>query len=79
MEQGSYNSNPWLAPFGVATYKLSRRLWINPEMSDEEILVSYQKAAVSWLEHVHFHHHDFNFMFHKPQQQLEEKDTSEQD
>ncbi|XP_031268367.1 uncharacterized protein LOC116126835 isoform X2 [Pistacia vera] len=49
------------APFAMATYKMFGRLWINPEMSDQERVISYLSAASTWLKQLGFQHHDFNF------------------
>ncbi|ONK64035.1 uncharacterized protein A4U43_C07F21430 [Asparagus officinalis] len=50
-----------LPSFGLATYKMHGTFWMNPEMGDEERLVSLYSAADSWLKQLRVHHHDFHF------------------
>ncbi|KAF8398632.1 hypothetical protein HHK36_014487 [Tetracentron sinense] len=37
-----------LVPFGLATYKMNGKLWINPETLDQERILSLLNAADSW-------------------------------
>ncbi|XVF44637.1 hypothetical protein PTKIN_Ptkin02bG0139900 [Pterospermum kingtungense] len=50
-----------LPPFAVVTYKMSGTLWINPETSDQDIIICQRTAACYWLKQLQFQHHDFNF------------------
>lgn len=51
-----------LPPFGLATYKVQGNLWINPETSDHERIISLMSAADSWLKQLKVeHHHDYNY------------------
>ncbi|PKA45966.1 hypothetical protein AXF42_Ash019727 [Apostasia shenzhenica] len=50
-----------LPPFGLATYKMQGNLWLNPESSDYEKIMTLYSSADSWLKQLRFHHHDFNF------------------
>lgn len=58
--RGESSSIP-LPPFGLATYKMQGNLWINPETSDHERIISLQRAANSWLKQLRVQHHDFNY------------------
>ncbi|CAN6463320.1 unnamed protein product [Victoria cruziana] len=50
-----------LPPFGLATYKMQGRLWLNAERGDQERLVALLSAADSWLKQLGAQHHDFNY------------------
>lgn len=49
-----------LSPFGLATYKMLRDVWIRHEDDDEKIQ-DFESAASSWLSQLHIQQHDYNF------------------
>lgn len=53
-----------LSPFGLATYKMLRRIWLNSS-SDNEMISDLLSVADSWLKQLNVHHHDFNFFTQK--------------
>ncbi|XP_027364580.1 uncharacterized protein LOC113871680 [Abrus precatorius] len=48
-----------LSPFGLATYKMRRDIWLNP--SDNGKVLDLYSAADSWLKQLNTYHHDFKF------------------
>ncbi|KAJ8629440.1 hypothetical protein MRB53_022763 [Persea americana] len=58
--KGESSSIP-LPPFGLATYKMHGNLWINPETSDHDRIVSLLGAANSWLKQLGVQHPDSNY------------------
>ncbi|KAK7278330.1 hypothetical protein RJT34_23358 [Clitoria ternatea] len=50
-----------LSPFGLATYKMQRDIWLNSDPSDNQSVLDMYNAADSWLKQLNSHHHDFNF------------------
>ncbi|KAM7277459.1 hypothetical protein ACFE04_019325 [Oxalis oulophora] len=50
-----------LAPFALATYRLTQKLWKRPDTSDDEVITAKENAAFSWLSSVKFEHSDFTF------------------
>lgn len=50
-----------LPPFGLATYRMQRRVWVKPGTEDPQKLSSLWSAAASWLKQVDAIHPDFSF------------------
>ncbi|MQL72185.1 hypothetical protein Taro_004563 [Colocasia esculenta] len=50
-----------LPPFGLATYKMQRHVWINPETGDHQRFTDLVSSAASWLTQLEVDHPDFNF------------------
>ncbi|CAA6666603.1 unnamed protein product [Spirodela intermedia] len=51
-----------LPPFGLATYRMQRRVWVKPGTEDSQKISSLLSAASSWLTQVDaIHHPDFGF------------------
>ncbi|XP_042450219.1 uncharacterized protein LOC122034930 isoform X2 [Zingiber officinale] len=50
-----------LSPFGLATYKLQRGLWLNHGIADSELMSTLYNAAHRRLKRLGVEHHDFDF------------------
>ncbi|KAJ3680322.1 hypothetical protein LUZ60_016600 [Juncus effusus] len=50
-----------LPPFGLATYKMNGRLWLNQETRDKDTVDFLYLAAESWLKQLGLNHHDFTY------------------
>ncbi|XP_057425239.1 uncharacterized protein LOC130718639 [Lotus japonicus] len=49
-----------LTPFGLASYKLQRNIWLSSSFNGQRMYDLYS-AADSWLKQLNAHHDDFNF------------------
>ncbi|XP_047326302.1 uncharacterized protein LOC124929971 [Impatiens glandulifera] len=50
-----------LPPFGLASYRLKRDVWVNEKFADGDRMLNLHSAANSWLKQLSVQHHDFNF------------------
>lgn len=62
ISKGTSNRVPLALPlFGLATYKMNLKFWVNPETGDQERLATLYSAADSWLKQLRVQHKDFNY------------------
>ncbi|KAG4911083.1 hypothetical protein AAZX31_20G202100 [Glycine max] len=54
-----------LSPFGLATYKMRKNIWLNP-YNNNQVVTDLYNAADWWLKHINADHPDFNFFTRQP-------------
>ncbi|MQL93790.1 hypothetical protein Taro_026446 [Colocasia esculenta] len=50
-----------LPPFGLATYKMQKQVWVNHQAEDRQKIASLFSVADSWLKQLNVYHPDFSF------------------
>ncbi|KHN14742.1 hypothetical protein glysoja_020915, partial [Glycine soja] len=55
-----------LSPFGLATFKMRKSVWLNSYNNNNQVVTNLYNAADSWLKHRNADHPDFNFFTRQP-------------